>query len=174
MLRATWLCLLATLGLPARGEEGQPDWIRRNFATPPPAELLTSRARTLEWIDVLGDRRFAQVGHVVAMAADPDGEWLATADGSRIGIWDLRSGLKTRVLDAPKYVDAICVSRDGKRLAAGGRMSAAITIWDTTRWEVERSFTSELGARSLAFTLDGSRLLRSAYLTGAIPSTRSP
>lgn len=81
--------------------------------------------------------QFAKAGEVTAMAASPDGQWLATggADG-RIRLWDLVKGKAGRTIsgqESPAVV--VQFSPDGTRLVSV-RTNKSLIVWETAQGKV--------------------------------------
>jgi WD40 repeat protein len=66
---------------------------------------------------------------VVAVAAFPDGRWVASGMESTIRIWDTRNATTQCILkiDSDEYVEAVDVSPAGGYFASGD--TGGMTIW---------------------------------------------
>ncbi|WP_231746818.1 serine/threonine-protein kinase [Maioricimonas rarisocia] len=92
----------------------------------------------------------------------PDGRWIALANEKDATIWDTRSFAVRHRLEVP----AFCVqfSRDGSRLAVGGK---ELVIYDTDDWsrvqESENWSGSHGGLSDVAWTPDDDRIFTTYY-----------
>ncbi|MFD4821298.1 NB-ARC domain-containing protein [Streptomyces rubiginosohelvolus] len=74
--------------------------------------------------------RIRNAGLVTALAAAPDGSWLASADmHGRVLLWDSESGESRAELTGDNSLYSVAVSPDATWLASGGE-GGTVTIWD--------------------------------------------
>jgi Tol biopolymer transport system component len=102
-----------------------------------------------------------QPGWVVSAAFTPDGKTLATADRcvGEIRLWDVRTGEKTRTLQASnRAIWAVAYSPDGKTLASGNH-DKTVTLWDAATGKSITTFKGHEGTvYSVAYRPDGNIL----------------
>jgi WD40 repeat protein len=92
-----------------------------------------------------------------ALAFDPFGQWLATADGDgTITVWDAISGLPVRSWSAQGHVRVMAASP--QRLLAVGGDGGSVRIWDAETGVVHGSFPGRAG-RLRALSFDGTGTL---------------
>lgn len=96
-------------------------------------------------------------GHVTAVAATPDGRWVATGGADhQVRVWDLSSGEQTVLLSGhTDSLRATAISSDGRRVVSGGR-DRTIRVWDPTTGACVKILEGHGGTvTSLAVTGDG-------------------
>ncbi len=83
-------------------------------------------------------------GRLFAVAMDPDGDWIAAGgwtrypkyEGHSLYLFDRATGgVSRRIGGLPDMVTSLCVSRDGRFLAAGLYGGAGLRVWSTTDWQ---------------------------------------
>jgi hypothetical protein len=95
---------------------------------------------------------------ITAMAFLRGGTKLAAADGAKaLRLLDTVAGDEERAFKSAEAVQALAVSRDGKRLATGGA-GGTVTLWDASGKE-ERRFHVGGAVNAVAFSPDGKRLV---------------
>ncbi|GAA2214547.1 hypothetical protein GCM10009850_100120 [Nonomuraea monospora] len=134
--------------------------------------------------EVAGGRQVATVqagGDVPAVALSPDGGTLATARGSTLETWDVRTG--RRVKEYPGAGDlALAFSPDGSTLAAGRNLldlpTGRITPLDLTDGTAPVALAFSPDGGRLAIALEGGRVLlwdvREREPIGAIETGSAP
>jgi WD40 repeat protein len=87
--------------------------------------FATESGRELQSLDANDELR--------GLAYSPDGKMLALAVGKQIQLWELATGMVTRVLTgSDEWVGTVCFSSDGRRVVAGCSDGAA-RLWELTR-----------------------------------------
>jgi WD40 repeat protein len=106
--------------------------------------------------------------HFTKTAADhiafsPDGAYLASTQGSRIVLYDLRSESEPRVIESHSDISSIAFSPT-ENLFVSSFSDGTIKVWDLASGE-ERAFLDKTGAslHDLAFSRDGQILVSAAY-----------
>src|SRR5262249_18309438 len=99
-------------------------------------------------------------GPVVALAYSPDGQFLATGEGSVVRLWNPDNPRQLPVVLPPGHkgwVTALTFRRDGKRLASANRTGIVI-VWDVA--ERKWIYQWQLGGpvHGVAFAADGRHL----------------
>lgn len=94
---------------------------------------------------------------VRSIALSPDGAWVATAasDGTA-KVWSAKTGELLRTLklsDESRRTAAVAFSHDGKLLATASGWEA-VTLWNTSSWQAERTLPSSRPVHSLQFSPD--------------------
>jgi WD40 repeat protein len=105
------------------------------------------------------------IGFVIALAASPDGRWLATGSSEgELRVWEVSTRSSIAQIKAhPRWLHSLAFSPDGQLLASGGG-DQLIRLWNTS--DLGQSYLKESvtlkGHRnevwSLAFSADGTRL----------------
>lgn len=86
----------------------------------------------------------------------PDGDKLAyVAEDGNVNVLDIPTGNVIKTLVTGGIADDIAWSPDGSKLASTG--TGRTTIWDTSTWEVYRTFTLG-GTNGIAWSSDGKRV----------------
>lgn len=96
-------------------------------------------------------------GHLVtALAAGPDGSWLASADKhGKVVLWDSESGESRAELTCDSSLYSVAVSPDATWLASGGE-GGTVTIWDLATRTRTTQLTGGIGAvLALSVSPDG-------------------
>ena len=94
----------------------------------------------------------ASIGVTASMAFAPDGQYLATADGSTVRVWNLAGGLVAR-FQLSAAVTQVAFSQDGQQVVAVSDDRAFAFFWDEDRLRNEvcarigRDLTAEEWAR---------------------------
>jgi hypothetical protein len=157
--------------LPSGQREG---WLRRNGVPVMGVtfirngqQLASFDRSNLEVRSVLDGRLIQQLdkprGVVTAMAANPNGRFLAVGDANgEVYLWDLSRGVTTPSFrqEFPQLgkIDALAVSPDGTLLAIANQSQEVIELWDVPRRSRKHSLTRQdlrHGIWSLAFRPDG-------------------
>ena len=108
-------------------------------------------------------------GLVTALAASPDGNWLASADGEgKLYLWDVSNGGPPHVLATDRGVMSLAFSPDGRMLVAGTLAGGAdgkgqLQVWDVKTRAMTRKVALDDHVYCCAVSPDGSRL---AYAGG--------
>jgi WD40 repeat protein len=117
-----------------------------------------SRFTVWDQADGTEGRVFQTAWHVKALTFSPDSSLLVVGDDVQYGaeLWDMAQGSRKQCIPGYEYpVSAVQFSRDGSRLALGGRDSAM--VWNLgerrKQFEVQEPWTT-----SLAFSPDGQTL----------------
>ncbi len=123
-------------------------WLRS--LRPPDPHLGTAQQFVLQ-------AHTAQCRHA---AFSPDGAWLATAARDGVRVWDVATGAEVlRLAGHTGRVDAVCFSRDGRRLATG---SNDVRVWDAVSGAELLRLMGDGGAAQMVhgvcFSPDGRRL----------------
>jgi WD40 repeat protein len=107
----------------------------------------------------------ASKGYGDALAAAPDGSWLATAYGNWVHIWNAATGELSFTLRGPRYgywIARLAVSPDGTRVAAVEQLDGRHDSGNVHIWRFADGLrTHELPAQAtaLAFAPDGKNLV---------------
>jgi hypothetical protein len=138
-----------------------------SFSLSPHADLLAvgSSDSTARVLDTTGALRSGPFSHedkyITHVAFSPDGATVGTVDGTAAHFWDTKTG-KTKgvTLRIPdNTIESLAFSSDGQRVATAGYM---VTVWDV---KTGAPLVPALrpggwgGARDVAFSDDGQRLL---------------
>jgi RNA polymerase sigma factor (sigma-70 family) len=109
------------------------------------------------------------------MAFTPDGKTLVTSryengtTGNRgqasISTWDLATGKETVLATMATYARGLCVSPDGKRVAAAGD-NRSVRCWDLASGK--QLWDSEHAAEHVALSADGKTVCTDTYLGGPL------
>lgn len=104
-------------------------------------------------------------GFANALALSPDGRLLAASEGSRVELWDVRTGQQILQLeDSPGAVNLLTFSPDGALLAGdSGIAEQAALVWDVQTGQQVWKFALPAKAAGLAFAPDDLRLAAGAY-----------
>lgn len=116
----------------------------------------------------------ALAGHtwpIRSLAYSPDGTLLVSGAGgfrdgkrgSEVRVWDVATG---KVKHCPAVweggdVNAVAVSPDGKRVAAGG--ARGVRVWDAATGNLEKEVGTEAAVLALAYSPDGKTLAAGAF-----------
>jgi len=94
-----------------------------------------------------------------ALALAPDGDWLATATGAVIQLWDGDSGKQIATWDAgaDSAINALQVSADGRRLLTKGD-NGVVTLWDVATHQVTDQFVLPDGTAGIWLSPDSRTL----------------
>ena len=117
------------------------------------------------WNESTGEEVGRLEGHgnyVYSVTFSANGEYLASGGRDhRIRIWDVVTGDEVRQIDTDQEVQSVSFSPDGTLLAsASGRNHGFIRLWDAaTGEEVHLLDSNRFGARSVAFSPDGSYII---------------
>jgi len=86
----------------------------------------------------------------------PDGNWLASARGNEIKIWDARAGKEVRTLRGhAAEVTSLCFSSDSTRLGSGSQ-DETVRIWDPAQGEALVAYRGHVGTVArVSFRPDG-------------------
>lgn len=101
-------------------------------------------------------RAFASPGWLTAVAASPDGKWIATGDRSGlVQVWDADSGEVISDLVGPVgRVNDLAFSPDGAWLASGGD-DFSVFVWDLASGALRYEKKLSKSVTGVAFSLDG-------------------
>ncbi|MFI6233289.1 NB-ARC domain-containing protein, partial [Micromonospora sp. NPDC050784] len=102
---------------------------------------------------------------VVALAAAPDGGWLASAGNDRtVRIWNPTTGtLQHTLTDHIGWVRALVAAGDGSWLASAGH-DGTVRIWNPTTGNLQHTLTDHIGwVRALVAAGDGSWLASAGH-----------
>jgi WD40 repeat protein/uncharacterized caspase-like protein len=92
---------------------------------------------------------------VHSLAWSPDGRLLVSgSDDKNAKVWDATSGRLLQTLTAPKGINAVAFSRDGRLLASAGK---GIQLWETASWRLRREISS-IYFWAVAFAPDGASI----------------
>lgn len=117
------------------------------FINPKTGDLMNTLSPTHEnWVQVL--------------TFSPDGKFLASGgDDGQIVLWDVATAKEIKQLHKGDFwVWGLSFSPDGKSLIAGFDTESKFRVWDTTTWELQRTFSGDF-ANDLAFSPDGSKFV---------------
>lgn len=109
-----------------------------------------------------------------ALGFTPDGKTLVSSGSDRvIRLWDLTSGKEVRQFgkvppEGHKFVFALAISPDGKRLAAVRGGKDPIVVWDVATGAQQYDVEPQDQVVSLAFTIDGKALIYGCRDTAAV------
>lgn len=87
----------------------------------------------------------------------PDGKLVAMRDAARIDVWPLDGSAEPVTLrnDSKKHFTGAAFHPSGRYLGVASN-DMTVKLFDTTSWEVARTFTWDIGrVRSIAFSADG-------------------
>jgi WD domain, G-beta repeat len=103
----------------------------------------------------LGEVRFANLGHILAVAFSPDGRTIAGGSWDEtIRIWDAGTGKEIAQLTGHNaYVKNVQFSPDGKFLVTGGG-DRKLRLWDCATWKPLRSFEASTPDTGIAISGD--------------------
>jgi len=112
-------------------------------------------------------------GSVLAMAASPDGRWLATGGmDCTIRIWDAAQGHLVKILAGHhSYVGGLAWSSDSRTLASAGSWDGTVRIWNVETGQMIRGFRGKemkTPVMHVAFAPDGTRLMIAGGSSGWI------
>ena len=126
--------------------------------------IPAAEGRSLVFLDVADgtdreifarDCPYQSVSH---LACCPTGEWLLAVAEMSLVVWSMRDlAQQPRIIrnDNRKHFTGIAFHPSGRYLAATSN-DATVKLYDTTTWEVARTFTWDIGKmRSIAFSPDG-------------------
>ncbi|KAG6889641.1 hypothetical protein C0995_015756 [Termitomyces sp. Mi166 len=111
-------------------------------------------------LDISLVHTLAHASVVCCVKFSPDGRYLATGTNRTVQVYDVKTGVKIRVLqvdgkDHDNYIRSVCFSRDGKLLATGAD-DKQIRIWDITTKYIHHIFIGHEGkVHSVEFSRDG-------------------
>ena len=115
------------------------------FINPKTGDLMNTLSPTHDnWVQVL--------------TFSPDGKVLASSgDDGQIILWDIAISKEIKQLyKGDAWIWGMSFSPDGKSLIAGSDVASTFRVWDTTSWELQRTFSGDF-ANDLAFSPDGSK-----------------
>jgi WD40 repeat protein len=151
---ASVLCLALTLGWPAgrAGAADEPAAARTDlYGVPLPADALAR----------CGTPREQNRGHAGRVPFSPDGRFLASANGTRITLWDVAAGRAVRSFTGhPNPVRALAFAAGGKQLVSFGKYT--VRTWDVATGKALRRLAIPIVLRNLdpqgIFSADGRTL----------------
>jgi RNA polymerase sigma factor (sigma-70 family) len=142
-----------------------------SLAFSPNGKVLATAADTVRLWDLATKkelRRFTSNGPreygVYAIAFSPDGQKLASAEGSdkTVIVWEVATGKQLVTFKGhAEYAVAVALSSDGKTVASGGG-EGAIRVWDLDTGK-ERAALKATTVQSLAFSPDGKMLASAGH-----------
>jgi len=95
--------------------------------------LAAGQEQRIELVDVRSGKSLMRLegysGTVFGVAISPDGGTLVSASAGTLHFWDLASGKLVRRVKGPGPAYSVAISRDGRRIATGGR-NGLVRIWD--------------------------------------------
>lgn len=153
-----------------------PEWVS-NIALSPDGKLLaasTLRETIKLWTfpsgtlqATLKDEQGGYGDSIGTIAFSPDGDILASGDGSWVKLWTFPQGeLQAKLMESlSSNVSALAFSGDGTLLASGDHH--AIRLWELPACRLKAKFLDDNGASSLAFSPNG-RLLASGNSSGYV------
>jgi WD40 repeat protein len=95
---------------------------------------------------------------VVAIAFSPDGKTLASACGTKVGLWDVASGKAIVELEGNRDMRCLAFSPDGRTLALGSGSESkrsAIRMFDVPSGKEQQDFGGGASVNAIAFSPDG-------------------
>jgi WD40 repeat protein len=145
--------------------------------SPDGLELATAGADGVAkvWDAETGEALLALVGHTAglhSLAYSPNGRYIATSsntDDTTVKVWDAHSGDEVYTFGPnPGRAWGLAFSPNSTLVAAGGQ-GGYITIWDvTTGEEVIKMIGQSATVGTVAFTLDGQRLISGGVESASI------
>jgi WD40 repeat protein len=101
----------------------------------------------------------------------PDGKTLISVhEDNTVKIWQQETGFNTAILEHPRSISAIAISRDGARIASAD-VGGNISIWDTITGKKLYSVDDILRVNTLQFSNDGLSLASSGIATDDVNYT---
>ncbi|HEY1186758.1 MAG TPA: WD40 repeat domain-containing protein [Gemmata sp.] len=94
--------------------------------------------------------------HSSDVSVSPDGRWFVGLDTNRVHLWPLGPGEVGQIKnDGRRHFTSAAFHPSGRYLAVTSN-DATVKLFDTTNWELARTFTWNIGRmRSVAFSPDG-------------------
>jgi WD40 repeat protein len=106
-----------------------------------------------------------EYGAINDCVATPDGKYFFTGhENGIVALWDAKTGVLRRGLDAEGIVNRVVISRDGKRIAGGGDIGL---IWDVRTGKLVAELEgTDLGSVNNILFFDGDRKVATAHDSG--------
>jgi WD40 repeat protein len=157
------------LGMPVRTLTGHRRTVVALTWSPTSDTLISgSSDLTIKVWDVRGGALSGTLlGHtppVNSVALSPDDSQIAVAAGTKITLWNFRTGEVREFTEQSGPVYAISWSRDGRKIATGGSVDRAVKIWDARTGDLLNTLLGHTNIiTTVHWSMDSSKLVSGAY-----------